>query len=80
MSDLVIHDIDEERVTGLLGLLGGDVRGRSRAGTADPTGFDLVVNATPLGMDGGDALPVNPTVLAPGMMSVTSSPGTAPLP
>jgi len=29
-----------------------------RTGSRDPTGFDLVVNATPLGMDPHDALPV----------------------
>jgi shikimate dehydrogenase len=30
---------------------------------ADPAGYDLVVNATPLGMKPGDPLPVNPTRL-----------------
>ena len=32
-------------------------------GGKDPAGFDLVVNATPLGMDDGDALPVDPSRL-----------------
>jgi shikimate dehydrogenase len=30
-----------------------------RTGTNDPAGFDLVVNATPLGMNDGDPLPVD---------------------
>jgi shikimate dehydrogenase len=36
-----------------------------RTGTNDPAGFDLVVNATPLGMNPGDPLPVDVTRLAP---------------
>ena len=31
----------------------------------DPTGFDLVVNATPLGMKAGDPYPIDITRLAP---------------
>ncbi len=30
-----------------------------RVGPADPSGYDLVVNATPLGMREGDALPLD---------------------
>jgi shikimate dehydrogenase len=37
-------------------------------GPSDPTGCDLVVNATPLGMRDGDPLPVNVSRLAPGMV------------
>lgn len=35
-------------------------------GHNDPEGFDLVVNATPLGMNAGDPLPVDVTRLVPG--------------
>jgi len=35
------------------------------AGSADPTGYDVVVNATPLGMNEGDPLPVDVSRLAP---------------
>jgi shikimate dehydrogenase len=35
-------------------------------GRNDPEGFDLVVNATPLGMNAGDPLPVDVARLAPG--------------
>ncbi|ODT76163.1 MAG: shikimate dehydrogenase [Pelagibacterium sp. SCN 64-44] len=35
-------------------------------GPADATGFDLVVNATALGMHEGDPLPLDPVTIAPG--------------
>ena len=34
-------------------------------GSADPTGYDLVVNATPLGMNEGDPLPIDMSLVAP---------------
>jgi shikimate dehydrogenase len=34
-------------------------------GTRDPAGFDIVVNATPMGMNEGDELPLDVTRLAP---------------
>jgi shikimate dehydrogenase len=37
-----------------------------RAGSNDPAGYDIVVNATPLGMKEGDPLPVDIRRLAPG--------------
>jgi shikimate dehydrogenase len=35
-------------------------------GSNDPTGFDLVVNATPLGMHAGDPMPLEPARIAAG--------------
>jgi shikimate dehydrogenase len=37
-----------------------------RTGSSDPSGFDIVVNATPLGMQDGDALPLDVARIAPG--------------
>lgn len=34
-------------------------------GSKDPVGFDLVVNATPMGMNGGDPLPIDVSRLSP---------------
>jgi len=34
-------------------------------GSADPTGYDVVVNATPLGMKEGDPLPIDVSLLSP---------------
>ena len=36
-----------------------------QTGSNDPAGFDLVVNATPMGMNDGDPLPIDCTRLAP---------------
>jgi shikimate dehydrogenase len=36
-----------------------------RTGSNDPAGFDLVVNATPMGMNPGDPLPLDVSRLAP---------------
>lgn len=38
-----------------------------QTGSADPDGHEVVVNATPLGMNAGDAMPMDITRLAPGM-------------
>lgn len=38
---------------------------RVRTGSADPAGMDLVVNATPLGMNEGDPLPIDVARLSP---------------
>ena len=38
-------------------------------GSNDPAGFDLVVNATPLGMKAGDAMPVDVSRLSPSASS-----------
>ena len=59
---VAVHDTDAARRE--------DLRARLRsheiaAGSADPAGFDLVVNATPLGMTAGDPLPVAAERLAP---------------
>ncbi|MBZ4241624.1 hypothetical protein LAN32_24635, partial [Mycobacterium tuberculosis] len=34
-------------------------------GTRDPEGYDIVVNATPLGMNDGDPLPMDVSRIAP---------------
>lgn len=38
---------------------------RIGTGSNDPAGFDLVVNATPMGMNEGDALPMDISRIAP---------------
>jgi shikimate dehydrogenase len=35
-------------------------------GSSDPAGFDLVVNATPMGMNAGDPMPMDVSRIAPG--------------
>jgi shikimate dehydrogenase len=67
VRELVIHDTDEARVIGLLGLLADFGEGRVAAGPPDPTGCDLVFNATPMGMEDGDPLPVDAARLTSSM-------------
>jgi shikimate dehydrogenase len=40
-------------------------KSKTSVGAPDPTGFDIVVNATPLGMQDGDALPLDVSKLTP---------------
>jgi shikimate dehydrogenase len=67
VGDLVIHDTDSSRVDAVLDMVAGLGHGHASAGPADPTGCDLVLNATPMGMADGDALPVHASLLAPSM-------------
>ena len=63
VRELIIHDPDTARVDTLIDLVSGVGQGRVIAGPADPTDCDLVCNATPLGMEDGDPLPVDPELL-----------------
>jgi shikimate dehydrogenase len=56
-------------------------RSEINAGSADPSGFDLIANATPLGMKAGDPYPVDASRLEPGMFvgCVITSPAVSPL-
>lgn len=64
-THLKVHDIDAARRDRVIARLDERFPGRVAAGDADPTGVDLVANATPLGMRAGDPLPVDVTRLAP---------------
>lgn len=80
VRELVIHDANESRVTQLIDLLSELGRGRVSAGPADPTGCDMVCNATPMGMAEGDPLPVPAGSLKEGMFvgDVIAGHGTTP--
>jgi shikimate dehydrogenase len=67
VGELIIHDADESRVAALLNLLKDLGQGRVSAGPPDPTGCDLVCNATPMGMEENDPLPVNAALLTSSM-------------
>jgi len=67
-SAVRVHDIRGEHAVELAARLQGHYPLTAfDAGTADPTGFDLVVNATPLGMEAADPLPVDVARLSPAM-------------
>lgn len=65
VSALAVHDRDIERQDTLLARLAVTGNGRLLGGTADPSGFDIVINATPSGMQAGDPLPVDISHLSP---------------
>jgi shikimate dehydrogenase len=67
VGELIIHDADESRVATLIELLSGVGQGRVSAGPPDPTGCDLVCNATPMGMEENDPLPVDAALLTSSM-------------
>ena len=81
VRELIIYDPNEARVTELLALVGDLGDDKVTAGSADPTGCDMVCNATPLGMNEGDPLPVAADLLAPSMFvgDVIAGHGETPL-
>jgi shikimate dehydrogenase len=67
VSELVVYDKDTSRSSNLaqrLAQAGHPVR----AGAPDPAGFELVVNASPVGMRGDDPLPVDADRIEPGIV------------
>lgn len=66
VSELALFDVDGAAADALAGRL--QIHSPAVAvstGSNDPAGFDLVVNATPLGMSAGDPLPVDVRRLEP---------------
>jgi shikimate dehydrogenase len=63
VRELVLHDANQSRVDGLIRILSSFGRGRVLAGPPDPSGCDIVVNATPLGMFPKDPLPIPANLL-----------------
>ena len=67
VQELIVHDVDETRAADLVELLSGHGYGAVTSGPPDPTDCDMVCNATPLGMNEGDPLPVDADLLTPSM-------------
>ncbi|RKP53322.1 shikimate dehydrogenase family protein [Pararobbsia silviterrae] len=64
-TELAIHDADTTRRDALIARLKDRFGARVKAGSADPTGFEMVVNATPMGMRPEDPYPVEVDKLSP---------------
>jgi len=81
VQELVLHDRDQRRVEELISVLSEVGPGRVLAGPTDPSGCDIVVNATPLGMNPSDPLPVAIKLLKPSMFvgDVIAGHGVTPL-
>jgi shikimate dehydrogenase len=67
VSELVVYDRDLARSTSLAERLAATGR-PVRAGEPDPSGFDLVVNASPAGMKDTDPLPVDADRIGKGIV------------
>ena len=61
VRELAIHDPDTVRRDNLIARLAGLGLGQVSAGSSDPTGFDIAINATPIGMKDGDPHPIDST-------------------
>lgn len=59
LAALAVHDRDTDRRDDYIARLSVRFPGRVAAGSDDPTGHDLVANATPMGMHEDDPLPVD---------------------
>lgn len=81
VSELAIHEMDETRRSALIERLSSLGKAKVFAGSADPTGFDVVVNATPAGMKEGDPLPFDGDKLVSTMFigEVITKPSVSPL-
>lgn len=65
LAHLSLHDSDTARRDALITRLAARFGTRVGPGSADPTGYDLAVNATPAGMRAGDPLPLMAERLSP---------------
>ncbi|MES2412399.1 MAG: ThiF family adenylyltransferase [Pseudomonadota bacterium] len=81
VSQLAIHDEDDTRRSTLAGKLAGLGQCPVTQGSADPSGFDIVLNATPVGMKEGDPYPLDVDKLSAAMFvgCVITAPAITPL-
>jgi len=67
---LIISDLDPHRAADLAQNAGKEGLCDVQAGPADPAGHDIVINATPLGMNPDDPMPIEAEHLTPAMVVV----------
>lgn len=67
VAELIVHGVDDARAADVVELLSGRAGVRVTAGPPDPTGCQLVCNATPLGMNEDDPLPLDGALLTSSM-------------
>jgi shikimate dehydrogenase len=81
VSELAIHDEDDARRTTLVNRLASLNRGSVTHGSMNPTGFDIALNATPMGMKSGDPYPLDVAQISSNMFvgCVITAPAVSPL-
>ena len=81
-AELILHDSAPERLAALAALIQAHFpETRVQPGPPDPRGFDIVVNATPLGLRAGDPMSIDASLLAPSQLvaDVIPNPEVTPL-
>jgi len=78
---LTISDIDERRAGDLADAVAAATGCSARSGAPDPRGYEIVINASPAGMNPDDPMPVDPDRLEPGsiVVDIINSPDPTPL-
>lgn len=78
---LTIFDVDQRRADDLAKSVAAATGCTTHSGSADPLGFEIVINATPLGMNTNDPMPVDPERLDPGsiVVDIINAPELTPL-
>ena len=81
VRELAIHDENTTRRESLIARLNSLQLGNVVAGSANPAGFDVAINATPVGMREGDPLPIDVDAITPDMFigCVITVPAVPPL-
>jgi len=81
VSELAIHDPDAQRRESLIERLNSLQLGKVRAGSSDPSGVDIALNATPIGMREADPLPIDADKITSDMFvgCVITAPAITPL-
>ena len=81
VSELAIHDPDDQRRQSLIDRLNSLKLGKVSQGSPDPTGFDVAINATPIGMKEADPTPIDTTKIHSDMFvgCVITAPAITPL-
>ena len=81
VRELAIHDEDTARRDALVQRLASMGECHVVAGSRDPTGFDIAINATPVGMKAGDPHPIESTKFTPAMFvgCVITAPAVPPM-
>jgi shikimate dehydrogenase len=65
VAQLAVHDQDGAKREALIARLDNVHAGKALVGSTNPLGFDIIVNATPMGMREGDPVPVEVETLSP---------------
>jgi shikimate dehydrogenase len=78
---LTIHDEDKERRESLIHRLSSLNLGLVKEGSANPSGYDIAINATPVGMREQDPSPIDIDAITPNMFigCVITAPAITPL-